>query len=399
MARCRSIACSSGKLAECFVVLLFGCLISACRNETVTRVLPTPALAPLEILSRIETSGDLILSDVTGIADCELVVMDGLSGVAFRLDVAGNVLGTWVPPVRLRNAQVEQNGQHAHVWSAEPPRLFRLDTGSMEATRVHVPIHPWGNQPVGPVVWLTSSRFAMSAVSGKRPRRQPVPWTPSPLIQVIDRDQGWVMDVDNVGRLEGEYLSWRWSRIDIGRWADTVVAVNHMSATITLYDVDSDGASAREISMGHYFQSLSPREEVWRPEWIQVGADIVAFYDIAHVEAAAIGFSGTVFAVRNYDAEWSRRSNPYVPTQGTWQVTQRGLEVYGRQGVRLGAFQLPSDQPEWVDGGWISADEQGRLFIPDGTGDVVVARNPIAEDSACHEMDDRITVAPVDSHP
>ena len=394
----RIIRFRSGRRAGCCGVILLAILNAACGGEAVTRVLPTPALAPLEILSRIETSGDLIISDLSGSVGCELVVMDGLNGTAFNVGASGQALGKWVPPIRLRNAQVEHSGQHAYVWSEEPPRLYRLDTRLMEATPVEVPTHPWGKRPVGPVVWLTPSRLAMAAVSGKQPRREPVPWVASPLLQVMELDQGRVMSVDELDRLEGEYLSWRWSRIDLGRWADTVVAVNHMNARVTLYDVDSGGTIAREIPMGHYFESLAPREEVWRPEWIQVGADIVAFYDIAHVEAAAIDPSGTIFAVRNYDAKWSRRSNPYVPTQGAWQVTERGLEVYGRDGTRLGAFLLPSDQPEWVDGGWISADEHGRLFIPDGSGAVVVVRSPVAEESACHEMDDWITVAAVESH-
>lgn len=104
------------------------------------------------------------------------------------------------------------------------------------------------------------------------------------------------------------------------------------------------------------------------------------------VETAAFG-GRRLYAVRNYDAEWSRvdRETSFK-TEGFWRTTQQGLEVYNLEGVRLAALELP-------DGGvsWMRADANGRIFLAARTG-IIVARDPTRSDARCTEMPRRIQI-------
>lgn len=358
-----------------FAILLAGCTDVPSLSVTTT----PPDGTPLETISSLALPRDVWASDAVGLPGCDVVLSSHRSGQIVRVTDRGDAVASWSPSRRRIGTRLDVAGATVLVSSERPENLGLLRLASMAYEDWLVPHHPWGGHLVGSAAAIDSGRAAVAPVAGSVEREQPDPWRASPLLTVVRPDGLSLMHIDSVRHHPGRFLSWRRSRVAVGASADAILVVDLSTGRMRAYSIET-GALLEEGAMVRYFESPEPREEVWTPEWIQLGADLRTFYDVPHVSTVGFRADGLIYAVRVYEAEWRAGPNAYTPTQGAWTTTARGLEVYEVNGAPLGHFQLPGAvrAPSWI-----SVDGLGRVFMPDTLGGVHIVKDPLLPDGPC----------------
>jgi len=377
-------------------VALFLLILIGCGDGELEPAEETPTLAPLERLGTISKPTGFSVSSAASTDRCEVLLLGsrgGSYGVVPGEGRDGFVvrgLPTFNRPPSLEHLQDDR----FIVWAAEPPFVAILDLGSGELSLLPVGEHPWGGLQVGPLMSFGGGVFAMAPIGAVPPRREPVPWVGAPLVDVFDRNGRKMSGLGVLEDQNGLFMTWRLARVGLGHvGGDTLVAVNLARAVLMGYRYE-EGREVEEplweVQLPRYFEAPEPREEVWIPEWIQVGGEMQLFLDVPHVAAVAFGEGGRVYAIRNHLATWRRSSNAFTSTQGRWAITRRALEIYSPQGAFLGAFALPGSDPAWLDSGWLRVDQHGRIFFPDGAGGVIVVKDPFVRENECGPLSDTI---------
>lgn len=142
-----------------------------------------------------------------------------------------------------------------------------------------------------------------------------------------------------------------------------------------------------------YFTAPEPREEVWSVPWIQIGGEIPRLIEVPHAADAIFAPDGKLYVVRNYMARWKRARIVRFPTQGFWEVTHRGLEIYSSRGNILGAYNLPSEETSLM-----TADANGRVFLRDGAS-ILVVKDPTVERYSCPPFPEEVRITVADEPP
>jgi hypothetical protein len=378
---------------------------SGCDTPELKSLKPPPPLASLQLISTIRRTDEaLAVSGIASSSNCDLLLVGARWGTLTRIRANGiEDVGNWQLPGAHSMARLESGSEdNIIVWSSEPGFLGFFSADDMDVVQFPIPEHHWGGRRVGPVVALSHTRVVMAPIGDSPPLREPQPWVTTPLLEVVDQQLGLVGVIDTVARQHGTYLSWRLSRVGLGRTADTIVALDLSSATLTVYEPALPEAAVQTlwaIQLPQYFVAPVPRAEIWTPDWIQVGGEVQVFLDVPHVAAVAFGNDGRVYAVRNYHAEWRRSRNDYTSSQGSWWVVRRGLEIYDLRGKLLGAYSLPGQDPAWRANGWLRVDRHGRIFLPDGAGSVLIFQNPTVERDKCPTLPPIIELTTKDTPP
>jgi len=280
-------------------------------------------------------------------------------------------------------------GNRVLVWGTSPPILghFSLDSSF---TPIPAPDHAWGDGWPGPLALLPNGQYAVAPVGDARsPRVRPHPWVPGRLLVVIDSAGMTTGAAGLIQDEEGEYLPWLGSRLGLGAVADTVLAVTLSDGVLHGFPrlgstFDPEGSWSFQLPV--YLDPPNPVEEVRRLPWIQVGGDRIKFLEIPHVKAVTFGPRGHVFAIRNYAFRWRRFRDALFTSQGQWEASKSGLEVYSHRGQLEGAFVLPGRHIRWL-----RVDRRGRMLIRTDQS-LVIGQDPTAPQSECQSMPSMILV-------
>ena len=282
------------------------------------------------------------------------------------------------------------------VWSADPAFLAKVSS-DLTLDSAEVPAHAWGGKWMGPAIPLSDSGYAIAPISNRQKWvPSPDPWIDAPFVLVLDAGGQVRGTAGLLLRKEGRYLAWLANRAVLGRRGDTIMALRLSSGIVTKYVRSGESSAfekASEFDLIRYFEPTVPVEEIQSYPWIQDGGDEFIHVHVPQVETGAFG-GERLYSIRNYAAEWvpvERRAS--FQTEGLWQVTFRGIEVYDLQGSRLASLALPA----WGEL-WMRADMNGRLFL--GYGDsVFIVRDPTMKDARCPPMPGRIDLPFTDVPP
>lgn len=377
------------------VAVLAGALaMTRCEEPSVTRIRARPTLPSLEVESIIFGSDSFVVSGVAVSEDCGLILTGGQWGSAIRVHPDGSQVPAHGLGGARRELRVTDGGPGvALVWARDPPFLGILNHDKLQVRQVTPPVHAWGMVTVGSAAALANGRIAVAAFFEGAPVARPDPWIDGHLIAVsATGDSAW-LDVGSIPRSEATYLSWLAARTAIGSSGDTLLALGLSDGILRGFvNRDLGFVEAFEVALPRYFEAPVPREEVWVAEWISVGGAMPYLIEISQVAQADIAQGGRVVAVRPYMAEWRHYKNRYVPTQGGWELTELGLEIYSSRGGLIGAFALPSERVNWI-----RADRYGRIFLSDGRGHVYVASDPtFAGTRPCQRLPSEIRLRSAD---
>lgn len=357
-------------------------VFASCGNPSIVPTTPLPELSPLPTESVIAGSDSFVVSGVVSSPTCDLLLSDGRHGGIARVRADGTV-GSIVFPLgrEVRGLRIEPFGNDTSlVWSRAERLLGFLDHEALGIHPIPVPVPEWDSAVLGSVAGVSGRLIGIAALSDGLPVRQPEPWSPSHLVRLIDEQGDVRSSLGVVEEVPGRYLSWLLGRSVIGAVNDGVGVLFLSKGHVTVFQLAAnDDVTIRRYVLPNSIDSPDPREEVWDPHWIQIGGEMPHFIEVPQILAGDFRPNGGVVAVRPYSAKWRRVRNRFVPTQGTWEVEKRGLEVYSPDGDRLAAFRLPSPSVDWIQ-----VDRHDRLFVANGTGLVHVARiAPAFDETQC----------------
>jgi hypothetical protein len=338
-----------------------------------------------------------VISGATADANCQLFFAGAEWGTLIRLRTDGTIdretgrIPGWREGVKLERGF----GPLIVAWSRRPEFLsfVNVKTWSVDS----IPLHrtPWGNVGIGPVTTYSDSLLLIVPVAGAAPQPRPTSAVAAPLVERMNRRGSSESVVGPIPERPGRYLPWLAARSIIGTLGDTLLLVSVADARVTAFALNDSHLPLRMLwskQLPHYIRSPEPYEEIWSPDWIQIGGEIPSLIHVPQVGAAAVGPDGRLYAIRTYLAEWRRVTNRYVPTQGAWFVTKSGLEVYSRRGELERAFVLPDDAKEWI-----RVTEGGRILLGGANRIYVVRTEP--ESGACPRLPSSIDIDVVDEPP
>lgn len=304
--------------------------------------------------------------------------------------------GQHTPPLKIpgfpKGAHLSRsNGNSLLVFAAGAAYRWDRTENTLEQIALE---HPWGTQVLGAASPMPRRGLDIIALFDRgqptRPPSHAALLVPRALL--TDRENQPVRTIGEVSWRTGTFLTWYENRAAVGAHQDTVVLLSYSSGQILAYPW-GDSVPQRSV-LPPYLERLEPREEVWTPAWIQVGGVQPYIIDVPSVAAATIGSNGRIYAVRNYRAKWRTASNPYVETQGAFDVTDRGLEVYDTRAQLLGAYDVPGDALT------MSWSPTGLLLFRVASDTIWIVDDPFAESDACqHAYDGTIRAEITDVPP
>lgn len=379
-------------------ILLAFVAFVACSSRKISSLDPIPILGDFPASAVIQANADFLTSSAIGGPGCEVWLIGARWGTLLRISASGRILpvAIRIPGNRIGARFENVVGTRVAVSAQSPELLGYLDFTTAKLDSVRVPENAWGQRWVGPLAQLSDGGFALAWIGEKtRPRRQPSPWADAPLIQILDAAGVERSGVDRVVNRGGLYLSWLMSVQTIGANLDTLRALDNSSAMLRIF-VRNSGSNFRlihERQLPRYFVQPKPAEQVAEIPWIQIGGEQLRFMHLPHVSTATFGPTGKLYAVRTYDATWRRiNRSPVLPPGGTWEVDAEGLEIYSPSGDLLGAYRLPAD----IAVSWIRVDNDGRLYLGGGGGNVRVAVDPTDSAPRCSIFANSINIRTAD---
>ncbi len=265
-------------------------------------------------------------------------------------------------------------GTRVLAWSHSPEEIAVIDARSMRVYPLSISPGTWGQRWVGPAVQMPGDRYAMAPIGDPGAARAEPPAHPAaPLLELRSFGDAQPIAVGRAKENGGRYLTWLGARIALGRVGDTLLAITLSDAKLRRYVVTHVNAEPRqvaEIQLPVYFQLRLAREEIRALPWARFGADMMKLLDTPQLGAATFAPGGRLYVVRNYAFEWRPARDLLFSTQGSWQPTGRGLEIYASGGRFIGAFALPPGGAQWLE--------------PDGNGRILgrpIQRDPIGSGS------------------
>ena len=363
------------KLIRSYMVVaaVTGALCLSCGAPSIRQVRSSPDLEKLPIESVITTSDSLLVSSVVSTPSCDILLSEVRLGGIVRVrpnGVRGNtVIATLTDTYQ--GAQLEEYTDDASlVWSRSSSTLGLVDHESLTVQPLSIPLSDWGLPVIGSITGVLERWMAVAYLGDGPPVPQPEPWVRAPLVRLVDEQGHSLGTLGTLDRQPGRYLSWLLARSVLGSYEGYVSALFLSTGNVTTFAISNEGyeTDRSEYSLPIYIASPHPLEELWTPEWIQIGGDVAHLIEVSQVIAADFKSDGGVIAVRPYMAEWRRVRNRFGPTQGMWEVTSRGLEAYSADGMLEQAFSLPSPTV-----GRVSVDRHNRIFLFDGAGDIYVS--------------------------
>ena len=366
----------------------------SCSSPSIRHVQDGPNLRNLPIESVISSSDSFLVSGVVSTPSCDILLSELRAGGIIRVGANGVSDHSFVEATApaFRGAQLEEfTDDTSVIWSRSGGTIGLVDHESLAIRPLPVPGSDWGVQSIGSVSGVLERWIALAYLGDGPPVPQPQPWVDAPLVRLVDehgRSSGTLGAVD---RQPGRHLSWLLGRTVLGSAGRRVSALFLSTGNVTIYDVSDEGheTDRRDYSLPAYIESPEPREELWVPEWIQIGGEIAHLLEVSQVITADFTLDGRVIAIRPYRAEWRRVRNPFGPTQGVWEITSRGLESYSSDGTLEEAFALPSPTV-----GRIVVDRHDRLFLLDGTGLTYVSNVLVADNEpSCPALPPHIEIA------
>ena len=366
----------------------------SCSSPSIRHVQDGPNLRNLPIESVISGSDSFFVSGVVSTPSCDILLSESRFGGIVRVGqngISGHSSGE-ATAAEFRGAQLEDfTDDTSVIWSRSGGMLGLVDHESLAVQSLPIPGSGWGVASIGSVSGVFERWIAVAYLGDGPPVLQPEPWVDAPLVRLVDHHGRSSGTLGAVERQPGRHLSWLLARTVLGAAGRRVSTLFLSTGSVTTYDISDEGdeTDRRGYSLPVYIASPEPREELWVPEWIQIGGEIAHLLEVSQVITADFRSDGGVIAIRPYMAEWRRVRNPFGPTQGMWEVTSRGLESYSSDGTLEEAFALPS-----LTVGRIVIDRHDRLFLLDGTGLTYVSSVLVSDnDPSCPTLPPHIDIA------
>lgn len=313
---------------------------------------------------------------------CDLLIAGAEFGSIARISVT-DIRDQTVRAVSYsaRRGRLASSANVVLTWSQAPEFLGTVAVDDLAVTPLVIPLHEWLGVWVGPVVPIGRGKYAMAAAGDGTARRAPLTAKAAPLVHVIDEHGRVHKTVGQMAWGPGHYVPWLVSRVALGVARDSIFLVGRSDAVLSVYPLSRDSSTiiaARRRQLPTYFIPPVPREEIWFAPWIQIGGEMQHLIEVPHLGAAAFGHDGKLYAVRNYSATWTRGPNRFFKSQGAWEVTDSGLEVYNASGDLIGAYSLPDGNVSWLQ-----VVSHNRLLIKGESKSIIVAQDPTAASSSC----------------
>lgn len=380
------------------VLMPFLAMSTACGQPHLEQEDLPPPLSTLRTSTLIAGTDSFIPSGIASLSTCDILLVGAKWGSLIRLRKDGT-FDPWAGklPGTPQNVRIESSDGKRLIATSHNPVFWGVVNGEdLSVDPLLVPVHAWGQHWVGPVVALSSGRYAMAPIGDKDvARRQPERRVMTPLVQIMDSTGQVISDVDQITDLGGHYLSWLSSRLVLGNVSDTLLVVTLSDALLTAYDLTQLGVDPPllwERQLPTYFRAPPAQEEVRTYPWIQIDGDLVNLIQASHIATATFGPNGKLYAIRNYMAEWKKRPNRLFKSRGYWEVKKQALEIYSARGDLLGVYALPDDNVNWL-----RVDMHGRLFLRHGPSSVTVARDPTSDTHRCQPLPTHVTITAADT--
>ena len=354
------------------LVLVISLACFSCAAPSISHVQERPLLQEFPRESVIIPSDSLRVSGVVSTPQCDILLSEASRGHVLRVRPNGVLDGLGAPDDVYRGAQLaEYTDDTSLMWSRSGSTVGLIDHESLEVRKLTIPSSDWGLPIIGSVEGVLESWIAIAYLADGPPVPQPEPWpTRASLVRLVGPRGASVATLGTLERQPGRYLSWLLARSVLGSHGRRISALFLSQGRVTTFALSEEGLETdrSEYSLPIYIASPHPREELWTPEWIQIGGDVAHLIEVSQVIAADFKSDGGAVAIRPYMAEWRRVRNPFGPTQGVWEITDKGLEVYSADGALEQAFALPSPTI-----GRVAVDRHDRLYLFDQDGSVFVS--------------------------
>ena len=373
--------------------------VIACDIPKAHTVLPRPNLRPLPVESVFHWDS-MGIGGVVSTPSCAILMSSATGGRIARVLPDGSVDSTAVlgPPGSFRSLRLEELRDDASlVWTRSTTgngRVGLMSHGNLAVRWLAMPPLAWGMALTGSVTGVSGELIGIASLSDGVPVGQPDPWVPAPLVSLVDLGGALAGELGKVEQHSGRYLSWWLAQSVIGAWDEKIVALNLATGKVTTYyrnaaepSVVQDNGVNAEVRLPRYIDPPPVREEVWAPEWIQIGGELPHLIGVPQVLSGDITKWGGIVAVRPYRAEWRKVPNRYLPTQGTWSVEESGIEVYFPDGELSVAYDL-----EDLEVRWIRIDRHDRMFLSAGSAVYVVSMARRSGESRCPVLPPEIRV-------
>lgn len=373
------------------LVLMISLACFSCIAPSISHVRERPLLQELPIESVITPWDSLRVSGVVSTPQCDILLSEVSRGLILRVRQSGLLEGFGTSNDVYRGAQLEEHTDDTSLmWSRSGSTVGLIDHASLMVQSLTIPPSDWGLPIIGSIAGVLDSWIAVAYLGDGPPVPQPEPWpTHASLVRVIGPRGASVATLGALERQPGRYLSWLLARSVLGSHGKRISALFLSQGRVTTFVLSDEGLETdrSEYSLPIYIASPPPREELWTPEWIQIGGDVAHLIEVSQVIAADFKSDGGAVAIRPYMAEWRRVRNPFGPTQGIWEITDKGLEAYSADGALEHAFALPSPTI-----GRIAVDRHDRLYLFDRDGTVFVSSVLVKGDRVCPTLPSLIEI-------
>lgn len=373
--------------------------VIACDIPEAHIVRPRPNLRPLPVES-VFVWDSMAIGGVVSTPSCAILLSSATGGRIARVLPDGSVDSTALlgPPASFRSLRLEELRDDASLaWTRSSNgngRVGVIDHGTLAVRWITMQPLAWGMALTGSVTGVSGELIGIAPLSDGMPIGQPKPWVPAALVSLVDVEGALAGELGTIEQRSGRYLSWWFAQSVIGAWGEKIVTLNLATGYVRTYYGNTADPSVvqgngvdKEFSLPRYIDPPPVREEVWAPEWIQIGGEMAHLIGVPQVLSADITKWGGIVAVRPYRATWRKMSNRYLPTQGTWSVEESGIDVYLPDGELAVAYDLGD-----LEVGWVRIDRHDRMFLSIGSAVHVVSLDSGLGESRCPILPPEIRV-------
>ena len=371
------------------------CTLVACNDSPVKLGEVPPVVSALPVVSLIQVKESLndqfTASGAMSLGRCDILLVSGEWGTLARIRGDGTVdqRTSRLPGAPMSTRLSRGREGEAIAWSDEP-RFGARVRPDLSLESLSLPTDAWGGNNAGPIIGLGEG-YLFAPFGGSSPRQSPKPWRDAALALVLSAEGNEINAIGSVHDRGGSYLSWHSGRTMVGNRGDTVVLLNLSDGIVSGW-LPPFSTPIWSAQLPRYLSAPAPREELWQYPWIHYGAELINLLALSQVSMATIGEDGTIYAIRNYTAEWDRMDERRLKTQGRWRIADKALEVYTHRGSLVERYALPS-----ADIRWLSVGAHGRLFLR--IADEVVVADFSGPPTRCPVLPARITIDVTDPAP
>lgn len=168
-----------------------------------------------------------------------------------------------------------------------------------------------------------------------------------PALWILDRNGAVSESISRPEPLQGRFLDSVLDRSKLGLWAgDTLAVIRLSDGLVRLAPGPDPKRSEASFILWPGSEMPTPYEEVWEPEWLQYGAQIVRIVHLPQLLDATTDGEGGIWAIRVVSAEWekprSRMERAVFERSGRWVPSDVRLVHRSRDGhQRAYSLSLP----------------------------------------------------------